>query len=697
MADDAKKNKDAANLPNLPPRPPNTALMYSRYLQEAPYKALVGVVVDAKKTEKFTELPRHRVRRQAGTTNRWRFSDSLYSDMLGTTQALKSVNMPFSQNLINNILGTYPTCNPNLLSCKDFAYMNDRQWSLLRKVSKPTAKIDDEEGQINKSLHCPPLDEKYISKSESRLVSKSAPVEQVTRQHPLQRSFSEFNPSKDTKVHQKNLKKKLPKHPATDSNNQIFKADPRSSLNYLRPGMAHKKHDVLLRSLGLSWELHSSHIYKANALAQLLMEHDGGENMDTYIESSNFTNTNSFQSIESDCEDLKKTDPGSKQTMSFLGQLGGVPETSRKEVAEIYLDIDDPMVTPRAMAIALSSLYNSSLVISSSDIPGVLAAGVALDFTQLVKKCQHLMLNSVGYKTVCQYHAAAAKHDLSDVINLCENWLFLNLIPQLSQYIQLREINCDLLQSIIKSSRLFTFNEYSVYKCLAMWLFLVLNPHVHQMPQYSTVVAYFNSFPKTCSYLETEEGEPFTALFSYIRLCGIINTSEIHEMQLMNIMPQIWLVDLLSQHYRALHCGGDMAGMKQFDCASIRQGFVIDEGINYHSELLSLYGFHFELNAIKSDMENSTFQFYLQRLKPSDPILGFHQYERNTFSLRSERDVHYMITVEFLSEGNLCVETTGILTQKFGLGKKSSKSQVLSISMINKPLFVSYKIFFPPS
>lgn len=56
----------------------------------------------------FQVLPRCRERRQVGTTNRWRLPEALYSDLLGNSQALKAINMPYNSTLIRIITGTNP-------------------------------------------------------------------------------------------------------------------------------------------------------------------------------------------------------------------------------------------------------------------------------------------------------------------------------------------------------------------------------------------------------------------------------------------------------------------------------------------------------------------------------------------------------------------------------------------------------------
>lgn len=51
-------------------------------------------------------FPRCRERHQVGMTNRWRLPDSLYSDLLGNSQALKAVDMPYNSTLVSIITGT---------------------------------------------------------------------------------------------------------------------------------------------------------------------------------------------------------------------------------------------------------------------------------------------------------------------------------------------------------------------------------------------------------------------------------------------------------------------------------------------------------------------------------------------------------------------------------------------------------------
>jgi len=44
--------------------------------------------------------------------------------------------------------------------------------------------------------------------------------------------------------------------------------------------------------------------------------------------------------------------------------------------------------------------------------------------------------------------------------------------------------------------------------------------------------------------------------------------------------------------------------------------------------------------------------------------------------MRPDREVRYCITAQYVKKGDNQIKTTGIKTQKFGLGEKTSKSEV---------------------
>ncbi|XP_045189998.2 BTB/POZ domain-containing protein 16-like isoform X4 [Mercenaria mercenaria] len=650
--------------PAIPVGAPKATLSYPRATQSAPYSALMGVVVDGRIPRRHPVTSRCRVRKQVGLTNRWRLPESLGSDLLGSAQAIKAVSMPYNQTLVNIITAESAQINLNL------------------DVTKPYTFRQTEDRPYTEPVGIPRVVTTEINKDDSVKVPATAPMT-TSMTKPL-------SP----------VKKFMPRSARPVTPKDIFLYHSKRSKSNMGP-------DVLLRSLGMDWELHRPFLRKSETLTALLQGADdprpqlyykspASETLDNYIKKSNFY-SNEYREMSnrlSTVEGLELQGPKEAESKK-IDHPSHTSEGRVNNVTLIQIDIHDPYVTKTGMAIALGNMYHDDIDVDNERLAEVLAAACILQFKALIKGCTKLMLKNINNQTVCRYHAVASKHQQEHVVLACERWLELNLIPDLSENIQLREMPMELLQKIVKSNRLFVFNEFSVYRTLAYWLFMQLNPHLQLMPSHSTVLTYFNSLPKTTSFIERDDGQIYSPLFSAVRLHGILDTGNIQDMQLMNILPREQLIDLLSQHYHALQGGGDMSLLKNFNTAAIRQGFIMDTDPLYHSEVFSLHGFHFELKGAGS--KDGVYSFFMQRLKPGDPILSFRQCERNTFSMRVDREVRYCITAQYVSKGDNRLLTTGIKSQKFGLGEKTSKSEVLQMTDVKKPLYVQFAVLFPSS
>ncbi|XP_067656682.1 BTB/POZ domain-containing protein 16-like isoform X2 [Haliotis asinina] len=654
--------------PTIPPKAPAPAISYSQAVSEAPYTALSGVIVDGRIPERHPVEPRYRVRNQVGQTNRWRLPESLYSDLLGSSQAVKAISMPYNRSMINIITAESPKLSTNM------------------DLSKPyTFRVSNDRPQTHPNLM--PFQAAKGSKlltrdSMSSPVSQTLPASAPSRPRSIPstaRPLQTFTP--------KNARPVTPK--------DVFLYHSKKNMSFVGP-------DVILECLGLSWELHRPFLQKSGTLATLLhsatdpssqkyYRSSASETLDKYIKKSEFY-SNEYRDIS---QRLSVVDDAPEEKKG-IGHPAHTSQQRTGTVTTITLDISDALVTKRAVAVALGNLYHDELEVDVDDVAGVLAVASILDFKSLVNGCCDIMLKSISSKTVCTYHHTASQYNQDHVVGACERWLELNLIPQLACQIQLREMAADLLQRILKSNRLFVYNEYSVYKTLVYWLFLQVNPDIQLMPSHSTVLAFFNSLSKNTAFLERDESQMYAPLFAAVRLHGITDTGNIQDMQIMNILPQKWLVDLLSQHYHALQGGGDMSALKNFNTSAVRQGFIVDDEPHYHSEILSLHGFHFELKAVRQSTAG-TYVFYMQRLRPGDPILSFRQCERHTFSMRPDREVRYCITVQYRQAGENQLTTTGLLTHKFGLGEKTSKSEVIKMEGLQKPIYVTFAIMFPAS
>ncbi|XP_076460302.1 BTB/POZ domain-containing protein 16-like isoform X2 [Babylonia areolata] len=658
-------------IPTSPPKPPKATSSYSRSLQEAPYSALVGVVKDGRTPERHPVLPRCRERHQVGGTNRWRLPESLYSDLLGNAQALKALHMPYNPSMVRIITAESPKLCINLESNTPFTFRRSLPAPQTAVAMTTTATGEDQ---------TPPTGPGPQGKEgkEGRL---SVP------RLPTRSKSSTPAPAGPVKTF-------LPRSAHCRSPKDIFLYHSKKSMSFVGP-------DLLLKCVDMDWELHRPYLQKSETLAQLLRDVDdpatqnyyrspAAQTLDNYVSHSNYY-SNDYKS-----SGTEKGPRDEEEGLKPLDHPAHISERRTGSMSVLKLGVDDPLVTKRAMAIALGNLYHDDLDVDLSEVAGVLAAANILGFRQLVQGCAEIMLKSISCRTVCRYHLAASKYQQENVVLACERWLDLNLIPKLSMQIQLREISMELLQKILKSHRLFVYNEYSVFRTLAYWLFLQMNPDIQLMPSHSTVLSFFNSLPKTNSFLESDEGRVYLPLFQSMRLHGVTDTCNIQDIQMMNILPQPWLISLLSQHYHSLQGGGDMT-IRDFHSAAVRQGFIVDDEPHYHSEVLSLHGFHFELKAVREDVATSTYVISMERLKPGDPMLSFRQCERHTFSMRPDREVRYCLAVQTLAGDRHHIHTTGILTHNFGLGQKTCRSQVLKLSNLKEPIYVSFAVLFPPS
>ncbi|XP_063435144.1 BTB/POZ domain-containing protein 16-like isoform X2 [Mytilus trossulus] len=645
--------------PTIPRGVPKAAISYSQSVNEAPYTALMGVIVDGRYPERHAVTPRCRVRKQVGGTNRWRLPDSLGSDLLGSRQAIKSINMPYNSNMVNIITAENPQSSLHLEA--------DRPYVFHQVVDRPVTV-----SQVPSTAS---------SKPGFGLLSRESTV--------LVRAPSRLRgPTPSTSGP---IRKFIPANARPATPKDIFLYHSKKSQSFIGP-------DVVLKCLGMDWELHRPYLQKSEVLSQLLKQagephmqkyyrNPASETLDTYIK-KNHVYSNEYKDISNRLSMVEGDEEGPKK----LDHPAHTSEKRISSVTMIKLDIKDPLITKTAMAVALGNLYHDELDVDLEDVANVLAASSQIGYKALQNGCARLMLNNISYKTVCRYHHACTKYQQEEVVKACERWLELNLLPELSNQIYLREISMELLQKILKSNRLYVPNEYTVYRTLSYWLFLQLNSSIQLMPSHSTVLSYFNSLPKTGSFLERDDGQIYGPLFSAVRLQGVTDTNQIRDMQLMNILPQSQLIDLLTQHYHALQGGGDMSALKHFNTGAIRQGFIIDEEPHYHSEVLSIHGFHFELKAARNAI--GQLSIYMQRLKPGDPILSFRQCERHTFSIRTDREVRYCIMVQDSGDD---LKTTGIVSQKFGLGEKVGKSEILQLDKIRTPLYISFCLLFPAS
>ncbi|XP_072177460.1 BTB/POZ domain-containing protein 16-like [Diadema setosum] len=654
-------------LPTTPPKYNPVALSYSLALQKAPYTALKGVIIDGRQPPRHPESPRYRVRKQVGGTNRWRLPESLGGDLLGTSQAIKSINEPYNKSTVAIMTADNPATSVNRDLEKPYKFFYGEEHE--KPKTAPQLSSSSRDGDYNQRLPSP---KPPATAPEVRTAEAPAPIEK-------------FRP--------------LSARSATPVDIFHYHSAPVHSL--VGP-------DILLQCLETNWELHRPYIRKASTLTQLLQKAENkpqeelyyrdpmAATVDQYISKSNFYSPE-YQKISRQLSVQTASQESFQQARrKDISHPSHIVAARTSNMVKLKLKVKDAMVTKETFAIALGNLYHEGVDPERIDVVGVLASAHALGFSELERRCADIMMDDIQASTVCRYHQAALKYKIGQVVNACERWLELNLIPQLSVQIQLRQLPIELLQKIIKSSRFFTFNEYCVYKMLCYWIFLQQNPHLQLMPSHSTIVTFFNSMSRTSAFIEQELGQPYAGLFMSLRMSGITDTRHLDDMLQMNVVPNQWILRTLTLHYHALQGGGDMSLMLDFKRDAVRVGFIIEQEPRYHCEVISIHGFHFELKAQRLGKQNS-YQFYIQRLKPRDPALSFRICERQTFSMRQDREVLYSIRTQCRIRGQDYAFNTGILGKRFGLGPKTCRSEALTLEGLCLPLYVTYSILFPPS
>ncbi|XP_042764896.1 BTB/POZ domain-containing protein 16 isoform X2 [Panthera leo] len=421
--------------------------------------------------------------------------------------------------------------------------------------------------------------------------------------------------------------------------------------------------DVILECLGSRWELHQPQLFQSETLSKLYL---------MALAQSTKRPTKELESL------LRAQLPG---------KIKERPPTKKMIIS---LKINDPVVTKVAFAMALKSLYLSQVEMNVDDVLAVLASAHVLQFSSLFQRCVALMMKGLTPSTIKSFYLAGCKYKEEQLTTACEKWLEMNLVPLVGTQIHLRKIPQELLHRVLRSPRLFTFDEFHLLKTLLLWVFLQLNPKVQTVPVQETVLAFFTSFSRKNSFLDQDTGQSLVPLFLCLRLHGIIKGKNLEELRHINFFPESWLIRVTANHYHALESGGDMAHVKDLTTQAVRFGMLFNQEYTTHSEVIAIYGFFFEIKGVRHD--TTSYSFYMQRVRHSDVVC-----EHGPVSLRAERLVKYEIRAQTLVDGQWQEFRTNQITQKFGFSKPSCKSHALKIHTVGLPIYASFSFIFPVS
>ncbi|XP_042636343.1 BTB/POZ domain-containing protein 16 [Orycteropus afer afer] len=426
--------------------------------------------------------------------------------------------------------------------------------------------------------------------------------------------------------------------------------------------------DVILECLGFKWELHQPQLFQSGTLTKLYLRALSRGTMDPLTELEKL---------------LKVRSPGKSK------------ETSRIKKMTIALKINDPLVTKVAFATALKNLYMSEVELDMDDLVGVLASARILQFTALFQRCLASMINGLTPNTIRSFYLAGCKYQQEQLTKACEKWLEMNLVPLMGKNIQLRSIPQELLYKVLKSPSLFTFSEFHLLQTMLAWVYLQVNIKIQTFPIYETLMAFFDSFPRNCAFLDQDPGQTWMPLFLCLRLHGITRGKDLEELRHINLFPEAVLIRITANHYQALESGGDMAQLKDLATQAVRFGMFFTQEYTTHSEMIAVYGFFFEIKGVRHDV--SSYSFYMQRIRHTDLEFSSPLCEDSLVNMRAERLVKYEIRAQTLVGDRWQEFRTNQITQKFGLRKPSCKSHILKFQTVGIPIYASFAFIFPIS
>jgi len=646
-------------LPNFPPSKTSKPC-YSRFLQSAPLVALADVTALPKKPQQFQSSPSHRARVQVGNTNRWRIPAELGSDLLGTSQAMRAVESSKGKRKTISTGDIVTRLSPNESWYRNRGNNSTRMRNGTRSAPPPS-KIDGNRYKTNLGLRYRATTAGDFKGERGTNCLLDEPPSLSKQVDQMQQSHYYIRPEK--------------RQPTPI---EVF-------LRSVHLASKYNGVDLIVNALNTNWSLHLSHAQESRLLVRLIKENiENDDNSERVVQ----VHFNDFQ-FEQDF--ISSTSEHQGVTVS----IPRVPWYPKVVPVVVDLDVKDELITRYAFANGLCFLYENESYVDYLDVVSTLAVAHFLQMDALKERCANVMINNIDVTNACVFHSAALKYDLSAVREHCEKWLEMNLVLELSSSQYLSHLSSGLLEKLLKSQSLFSPNEYAIFRLLCGWVFLKEHNTMQILPNWETVVTSFMSCRDETAFLESDEGKKFQFLFKLVRLNGITKSIHLDEIIKMNIFPSQWLLNVFSHHYFSLQGGGDMSLLMRFDECAVRFGFVLKEPDTCYSDLLSLHGFHFDVHAEVDD--SNTCLIFMERLRPTDPVFTQRISDRQSLSIRQDREVRYAIRAQYFDGRSFRIEQLGPKNHGFGVNYDAGKSEVLKITSPVFPMYVTFSLLFPPS
>nr|XP_055031598.1 BTB/POZ domain-containing protein 16 isoform X2 [Misgurnus anguillicaudatus]XP_055031599.1 BTB/POZ domain-containing protein 16 isoform X2 [Misgurnus anguillicaudatus] len=432
------------------------------------------------------------------------------------------------------------------------------------------------------------------------------------------------------------------------------------------------KPDAVLECLGSRWELHCPFLNKSDTLFKL------------------YTNIKRHRDVQ--LQERAASGQGSRSGSSLCRYDRGLV-CSRGNLSgplTLRLSVKDSSITKEALSFVLRTLYDPEGQPEEWG-KGVISAAALLGMSDLFHKCLKEMTMNISSSTVCSFHEVSCKFKETGLQRLCEHWLELFLVTDLSCHINLKDLPFDLMLKTLHSPRLFTLSEYDLSRTVLHWLYLQLNPLRQTLPAHSTVINFFSR--ETGVFLEQPHGQKYITIFQALRLHGITEWQHLQELHNIRVFPEACLLHILSNHYHTLYSGGDMA-ITDFSKQAVRFGMLVDKEEECCTQTISLYGFYFLLKAVNMG-ESDTYSFSIERLRHWDTAVSQSSIATRPFCMRSDRSVCYQITVQTYIHSEFQEHSSGAVNQEFGLFKHRCRSKPFYIEGLSPPILVTFALAFP--
>ncbi|XP_017339018.1 BTB/POZ domain-containing protein 16 [Ictalurus punctatus] len=433
--------------------------------------------------------------------------------------------------------------------------------------------------------------------------------------------------------------------------------------------------DAVLESLGSMWELHCPYLCESETLAEL------------YRNSTKQRHTLLQDRTGSDMREKRVRRGGGEMKLRQDGGTG----TSRGGLTRpvlLPLNINHPSITKESLSFALRSMYRRDEC-PDEWCEAVLCTATLLRLPQLKQRCLKEMISSISFSTVCDFHRVSCKYKQASLQRACERWLEMFLVTELSHRIHLRDLTFDLLLKTLLCPRVFTSNEYELFRTVLYWIYLQFNTREHTLPSHSTIIDFFCRASGV--FLEQPLGQTYAPLFQALHLHGITEREHMEEMQKVKVFPHSWLHVAFSNLVYSIHSGGNMH-ITDFSRQAVRFGMTVSG--DHCTRTVGLYGFYFLLKASRVG-ESEAFAFSMERLRHWDPALAESCRTTQPFSMRAERCVCYRISVQSCVCGEWQERSSGELNQVFGLSKRYCRSEVFTVDGLGTPALVMFSLAFP--